>query len=83
MSVGNDAAWKLNPRNRCRINCRNVNTNNTQYDINVCKIGGSAGDLENTQHTSSCKNNGLKRNELIDIIRESMEKNRLCFQTNG
>lgn len=29
-----------------------------------------------------CLNN-LRRNDLIDIIRESMEKNRLCFQTNG
>lgn len=51
--------------------------------MNVCNIGGSAGDLENTQHISTCSNNGLKRNELIDIIRESMEKNRLCFQQNG
>lgn len=29
-----------------------------------------------------CLNN-LRRNDLIDIIRESMEKNRLCFQSNG
>lgn len=29
-----------------------------------------------------CLNN-LRRNDLIDIIRESMEKNRLCFQPNG
>lgn len=29
-------------------------------------------------------NNGskLRRNELIEIIRESMEKNKLCFQSN-
>lgn len=26
--------------------------------------------------------NSLRRNELIEIIRESMEKNRLCFQAN-
>ncbi|KAL5283117.1 NKD1 family protein [Megaselia abdita] len=76
LSVGNEAAWKSKQKHKCPINCRN--TKNTQYGI-----GGSAGDLENTQHTSSCNNNGLKRNELIDIIRESMEKNRLCFQTNG
>lgn len=29
-----------------------------------------------------CLNN-LRRNDLIDIIRESMEKNRLCFQPTG
>lgn len=29
-----------------------------------------------------CLNN-LRRNDLIDIIRESMEKNRLCFQSTG
>lgn len=29
-----------------------------------------------------CLNN-LRRNDLIDIIRESMEKSRLCFQSNG
>lgn len=29
-----------------------------------------------------CLNN-LRRNDLIDIIRESMEKNRQCFQSNG
>lgn len=27
--------------------------------------------------------NKLRRNDLIDIIRESMEKSRLCFQSNG
>lgn len=27
--------------------------------------------------------NNLRRNDLIDIIRESMEKSRLCFQSNG
>lgn len=29
------------------------------------------------------KKNGLNRNDLMSIIRESMEKNRLCFQLNG
>lgn len=34
------------------------------------------------ESSDACLNN-LRRNDLIDIIRESMEKNRLCFQSNG
>ena len=34
------------------------------------------------ENSDACLNN-LRRNDLIDIIRESMEKNRLCFQSNG
>lgn len=30
-----------------------------------------------------CWRSSLRRRELIEIIRESMEKNRLCFQTNN
>lgn len=43
-------------------------------------IGGIAG--KTIEGGEECLNN-LRRNDLIDIIRESMEKNRLCFQTNG
>lgn len=43
-------------------------------------IGGIAG--KTIEAGEECLNN-LRRNDLIDIIRESMEKNRLCFQTNG
>ena len=33
--------------------------------------------------TTELNNGGkLRRNELIEIIRESMEKNKLCFQSN-
>lgn len=34
------------------------------------------------ERNDECLNN-LRRNDLIDIIRESMEKSRLCFQSNG
>lgn len=40
--------------------------------------GGSKGG----EGGEECLNN-LRRNDLIDIIRESMEKNRMCFQSNG
>lgn len=43
-------------------------------------IGGISG--KTIDGGEECLNN-LRRNDLIDIIRESMEKNRLCFQTNG
>lgn len=32
---------------------------------------------------TDCKKSALNRNDLMSIIRESMEKNRLCFQLNG
>ncbi|EDX11026.1 protein naked cuticle isoform X1 [Drosophila simulans] len=33
--------------------------------------------------STECWKSALNRNDLISIIRESMEKNRLCFQLNG
>uniref|UniRef100_A0A6P4FNF1 Protein naked cuticle-like n=1 Tax=Drosophila rhopaloa TaxID=1041015 RepID=A0A6P4FNF1_DRORH len=33
--------------------------------------------------SAECWKSALNRNDLISIIRESMEKNRLCFQLNG
>lgn len=38
--------------------------------------------LDNRNEEQQCWKSPLKRHELIEIIRESMEKNRLCFQTN-
>ncbi|XP_075159984.1 NKD inhibitor of WNT signaling pathway naked cuticle [Haematobia irritans] len=35
------------------------------------------------RNSSECWKSALNRNDLISIIRESMEKNRLCFQLNG
>lgn len=38
--------------------------------------------MDNRNEEQQCWKSPLKRHELIEIIRESMEKNRLCFQTN-
>ncbi|KAM7354880.1 NKD inhibitor of WNT signaling pathway naked cuticle [Cochliomyia hominivorax] len=35
------------------------------------------------RNSAECWKTALNRNDLISIIRESMEKNRLCFQLNG
>lgn len=44
--------------------------------------GDASSGASGRDRNEECLNN-LRRNDLIDIIRESMEKNRLCFQTNG
>lgn len=38
--------------------------------------------VDNRNEEQQCWKSPLKRHELIEIIRESMEKNRLCFQPN-
>lgn len=43
---------------------------------------GDASSGVSVKGNDECLNN-LRRNDLIDIIRESMEKSRLCFQSNG
>lgn len=49
-------------------------------------VGNKAYLLKNNQENQKCNKNcelnnssNLRRHELIEIIRESMEKNRLCF----
>lgn len=44
--------------------------------------GDASSGASGRDRNDECLNN-LRRNDLIDIIRESMEKNRLCFQPNG
>lgn len=39
--------------------------------------------LSGLKSDEECWRSSLRRRELIEIIRESMEKNRLCFQTNN
>lgn len=68
LSVGNEASF----RNSSRRNGRTVDG-----------IGGDGSSgASGKERNAECLNN-LRRNDLIDIIRESMEKNRLCFQSNG
>ncbi|XP_067643471.1 protein naked cuticle isoform X2 [Eurosta solidaginis] len=39
--------------------------------------------MQRQRNSAECWNTALNRNELMSIIRESMEKNRLCFQMSG
>lgn len=55
-----------------RVRSLSVGNENCYRNRNNIKVNGG----------DDCLNN-LRRNDLIDIIRESMEKNRLCFQPNG
>lgn len=57
-----------------RVRSLSVGNENCYRNGNISKATGDGGD--------DCLNN-LRRNDLIDIIRESMEKNRLCFQPSG
>lgn len=71
-----------------RIRSLSVGNENTHRNHRVAHINGEdfAGDgssgASGKDRNDECLNN-LKRNDLIDIIRESMEKSRLCFQSNG
>lgn len=53
------------------------NENNFQNNNGEASSGASG-----KERNDECLNN-LRRNDLIDIIRESMEKSRQCFQSNG
>ena len=54
---------------------------------NLSQVGGGGGVVGVVGATGKsdeeCWRSSLRRRELIEIIRESMEKNRLCFQTNN
>lgn len=61
-----------------RIRSLSVGNENSYRNCNGDASSGASGKDRNDE----CLNN-LRRNDLIDIIRESMEKSRLCFQSNG
>ncbi|XP_031630898.1 protein naked cuticle [Contarinia nasturtii] len=61
-----------------RIRSLSVGNENSFRNSNGDASSGASGKDRNDE----CLNN-LRRNDLIDIIRESMEKSRLCFQSNG
>lgn len=62
-----------------RIRSLSVGNENSYRNCNGDASSGASGKLD---RNDECLNN-LRRNDLIDIIRESMEKSRLCFQSNG
>lgn len=61
-----------------RTRSLSVGNENSYRNSNGDVSSGASGKGRNDE----CLNN-LRRNDLIDIIRESMEKSRLCFQSNG
>lgn len=61
-----------------RIRSLSVGNENSYPNSNGDASSGASAKDRNDE----CLNN-LRRNDLIDIIRESMEKSRLCFQSNG
>lgn len=65
-----------NPATRTRS--LSVGNENSYRNNNGEASSGASGKERNDE----CLNK-LRRNDLIDIIRESMEKSRLCFQSNG
>ncbi|XP_055381641.1 protein naked cuticle [Condylostylus longicornis] len=77
LSVGNECNWRK--RQDLKPSRLTSGINGTNFD-NGNNIGQ---DVVDGDCRVEFRNNGLKRNELIDIIRESMEKNRLCFQSSG
>lgn len=86
LSVGNESSWKMRgvhiSKNIAATSASTASTTNATGaptvvdEVDGHNPGGSSPNNE-------CWNNALKRNDLIDIIRASMEKNRLCFQGSG
>lgn len=69
-------ARKQKAQETCHARVRSLsvgNENSFRNDMN---------NSNSVEGAEECLNN-LRRNDLIDIIRESMEKNRLCFQSTG
>lgn len=64
---------------RTRLRSLSVGNENSYRNQRFMSSGGEAGGKERNEEYL----NNLRRNDLIDIIRESMEKSRLCFQSNG
>ncbi|TMW51556.1 hypothetical protein DOY81_003343 [Sarcophaga bullata] len=50
---------------------------------NTKSMMASSSSSAHKRNSAECWKTALNRNDLISIIRESMEKNRLCFQLNG
>lgn len=68
-------ARKQKAQETCHARVRSLSVGNENSFRNDIANG-------NRVEGEECLNN-LRRNDLIDIIRESMEKNRLCFQSTG
>ncbi|XP_073840843.1 NKD inhibitor of WNT signaling pathway naked cuticle [Musca autumnalis] len=90
LSVGNEACWNnrhlQKTQNQHQLAWVNQQLNNTDV-LDGVQMRNTF-QTENTsvsqiRSSAECWKTPLNRNDLISIIRESMEKNRLCFQLNG
>lgn len=96
LSVGNEQRWRRHPNEtgtpvlRAGAN-RGVDIFDQEDPLNglenISNVGGAVkcngGGIIGGKSDEECWRSSLRRRELIEIIRESMEKNRLCFQTNN
>lgn len=72
---------KSNEKVQMSLQENNIEDNSVQR---LSRLASTAATYPTTQiKLTECKKSGLNRNDLMSIIRESMEKNRLCFQING
>lgn len=80
------AAHKHNLRKKLLRKSRAKKQAKEQIEEPVSRVRSLSVGNENcyneTENNEECWKSSIRRHELIEIIRESMEKNRLCFQTN-
>ncbi|XP_061396252.1 protein naked cuticle [Musca vetustissima] len=90
LSVGNETCWNRRhlqkSQNPNQLAWVDQQLNNTDL-LDSVQLHNTF-QAENTsvsqmRSSAECWKTPLNRNDLISIIRESMEKNRLCFQLNG
>lgn len=95
LSVGNEQRWRRPNAEHVPPMAGPVVANGGARDLfdqedplngleNLSNVGGvcNAG-VVGGKSDEECWRSSVRRRELIEIIRESMEKNRLCFQTNN
>lgn len=61
---------------------KNTNREDAKPRARSLSVGNENSWKMDNREEQQCWKSPLRRHELIEIIRESMEKNRLCFQTN-
>ncbi|XP_039965217.1 protein naked cuticle [Bactrocera tryoni] len=60
-----------------------VQLRNPQKNATTAGAAASSALAQRQRNSAECWKTALNRNDLMSIIRESMEKNRLCFQMSG
>lgn len=89
LSVGNEeACWNNRHLQKHQhqlhwVADQQLNNTDVLDDVQLRNTFQSENTPISEKRNSECWKTALNRNDLISIIRESMEKNRLCFQLNG